>query len=106
MARSSKGSKGEKLSLNEREFLLASLAEGRRLDGRGLYDYRTLKISFPYQPGYCEVQLGQTRYHFSSILTHRFTMPPSFNRNLPSTRIPNVINLFQTIWQGVRSRAL
>jgi hypothetical protein len=64
MARSSKGSKGEKLSLNEREFLLASLAEGRRLDGRGLYDYRTLKISFPYQPGYCEVQLGQTRYHF------------------------------------------
>lgn len=63
MARSSKGSKGEKLSLNEREFLLASLAEGRRLDGRGLYDYRTLKISFPYQPGYCEVQLGQTRVY-------------------------------------------
>jgi exosome complex component RRP45 len=60
MARSNKG---EKVSLNERDFLVASLAEGRRLDGRGLYDYRTLKISFPYQPGYCEVQLGHTRVY-------------------------------------------
>lgn len=33
------------------------------MDGRGLYDYRTLKISFPHEPGFCEVQLGHTRVY-------------------------------------------
>lgn len=50
------------MSTNEREFVAGVLAEGRRLDGRGFYDYRTLKLTFPHhQPGHCQVQLGQTR---------------------------------------------
>ncbi len=53
--------KADRLSSNEKDFLLSCLNEGKRLDGRGLYDYRALKISFPFQPGFCEVQLGQTR---------------------------------------------
>ncbi|EDO40802.1 predicted protein, partial [Nematostella vectensis] len=32
-----------------------------RLDGRGIYDYRKLRIAFSVERGHCEVQLGKTR---------------------------------------------
>lgn len=50
------------LSLNDREFLLSCLREGKRIDGRGIYDFRAMKISFLGQDtGHVEVQFGQTR---------------------------------------------
>ncbi|KAI9506939.1 3'-5'-exoribonuclease [Coemansia spiralis] len=45
----------------EREFLLEALEKGIRVDGRGIYDYRTLKITCSPTYGLVEVQLGQTR---------------------------------------------
>lgn len=51
------------LSVNERNFILESLKEKQRIDGRNLYDFRTLKISFPtLDRGLVEIQLGATRY--------------------------------------------
>ena len=33
----------------------------QRLDGRGLYDYRLVEITFKEESGYVEVKLGNTR---------------------------------------------
>ncbi|KAK7479210.1 hypothetical protein BaRGS_00029554, partial [Batillaria attramentaria] len=49
------------LSNCEREFLLAIIGEGKRLDGRQPYDYRHVKISFGASHGCCQVEIGQTR---------------------------------------------
>eukprot|EP01090_Pellita_catalonica_P017188 TRINITY_DN5128_c0_g1_i1.p1 TRINITY_DN5128_c0_g1~~TRINITY_DN5128_c0_g1_i1.p1 ORF type:complete len:441 (+),score=85.97 TRINITY_DN5128_c0_g1_i1:76-1398(+) len=49
------------VSINETAFLKAALAQGLRTDGRGIYDYRILKISFGNVSGHCEVLLGHTR---------------------------------------------
>lgn len=49
------------LSNVERDFLLAAIEKGKRLDGRQTYDYRNIKITFGVSRGSCEVQLGQTR---------------------------------------------
>ncbi|XP_072040118.1 exosome complex component RRP45-like isoform X2 [Amphiura filiformis] len=49
------------LSNVERDFLLAAIEKGKRLDGRQTYDYRNIKITFGAERGCCEVQLGQTR---------------------------------------------
>ncbi|KAF9423482.1 Exosome complex component RRP45 [Podila epigama] len=48
-------------STNEREFVLAALKEGTRIDGRKAYDFRTLRLSFGAEYGAVEVQLGNTR---------------------------------------------
>lgn len=48
-------------STNEREFLLAALKEGARIDGRSFYDFRSLRLSFGADYGNVEVQLGNTR---------------------------------------------
>ncbi|KAJ2582920.1 3'-5'-exoribonuclease [Coemansia sp. RSA 1836] len=45
----------------ESAFLLEALKRGTRVDGRGIYDYRTLKIACGPTYGLAEVQLGQTR---------------------------------------------
>ncbi|KAJ2454260.1 3'-5'-exoribonuclease [Coemansia sp. RSA 2336] len=45
----------------EKSFVLESLQKGIRVDGRGIYDYRTLKIACGPDAGLVEVQLGQTR---------------------------------------------
>lgn len=53
------------------EFVRASLIEGRRLDGRGLRDYRALQINVAASSGgqvelaatgRAEVLMGKTRY--------------------------------------------
>jgi exosome complex component RRP45 len=49
------------LSISEKEFILEALRAGRRIDGRGIHDFRTIKIAFGEQRGQAEVQLGQTR---------------------------------------------
>ena len=48
-------------STNEREFLLAALKDGARIDGRKFYDFRTLRLTFGAEYGAVEVQLGNTR---------------------------------------------
>lgn len=45
----------------ERDFILRTIVEGKRLDGRHTYDYRGLKVSFGLARGSCQVQLGNTR---------------------------------------------
>lgn len=49
------------LSNCEKEFLLAVIAEKKRLDGRQPYDYRHIKISFGSSYGCCQAEIGQTR---------------------------------------------
>ncbi|KAI9274273.1 ribosomal protein S5 domain 2-type protein [Phascolomyces articulosus] len=53
--------KATKPSSNEREFVLAALKEKRRVDGRGIYDVRSVQITFGADYGQVEIQLGRTR---------------------------------------------
>jgi len=53
--------KQEQFTNNEKSFILDSLLENLRLDGRKLYDFRSLRILFGEQTGHAEVQLGNTR---------------------------------------------
>lgn len=54
--------KGLNLSNNEEEFLLASLEQGIREDGREMSEFRDVDIRLgQHQPGYVDVQLGRTR---------------------------------------------
>lgn len=48
-------------SLNEKAFLLEALKQGRRVDGREVYDMRSVEITLGTDYGYVEVQLGRTR---------------------------------------------
>lgn len=48
-------------STAENETVLKSIAEGKRLDGRGIYDYRRIKLKTGPDYGQAEVQLGKTR---------------------------------------------
>ncbi|RUS22500.1 hypothetical protein BC937DRAFT_88713 [Endogone sp. FLAS-F59071] len=48
-------------SNNEKAFVLQALRERLRVDGRGLYDFRALIITFGSEYGHAEVQLGRTR---------------------------------------------
>uniref|UniRef100_A0A2D4NSB9 Exoribonuclease phosphorolytic domain-containing protein n=1 Tax=Micrurus surinamensis TaxID=129470 RepID=A0A2D4NSB9_MICSU len=49
------------LSNCEKRFLLRTIEERKRLDGRQCYDYRNLRISFGVDYGCCIVELGKTR---------------------------------------------
>lgn len=49
------------MSTLEREFLLSSLSESKRLDGRSLTDRRDLKLRFGSQWGTAHVTLGETQ---------------------------------------------
>jgi len=49
------------VSTCEANFLLEALWEGKRVDGRGWMDTRTLDISFGADWGSCQVTLGKTR---------------------------------------------
>ncbi|KAF4524684.1 hypothetical protein B566_EDAN009528, partial [Ephemera danica] len=52
----------EKLVSNcEREFIIKSISEDRRLDGRKLTEYRPLEIQFGAEYGCCQVSMGDTR---------------------------------------------
>jgi exosome complex component RRP45 len=53
--------KDDLVSSNEREFILAAIEKGLRIDGRRPYDFRTLKITFGEEAGTVFVQLGRTR---------------------------------------------
>eukprot|EP00038_Savillea_parva_P010531 m.190969 g.190969 ORF g.190969 m.190969 type:complete len:370 (+) comp18193_c0_seq1:195-1304(+) len=49
------------LSRNEQTFLAESLSQGTRLDGRGSYDYRDVRVAFGVARGHVEVGIGLTR---------------------------------------------
>lgn len=48
-------------SINEAEFVHASLRKGIRLDGRSMYDMRKVQLRFSDQLGWVECRLGKTR---------------------------------------------
>lgn len=50
------------LSVNEREFIRRALSEQQRLDGRGLEDYREIRLTFGQEHGVAHVSIGKTRY--------------------------------------------
>lgn len=49
------------LSNTERQSVIASLAAGVRLDGRGLLENREVSVQFGQSYGSCTVSLGETR---------------------------------------------
>lgn len=49
------------LSSCERSIVVNAVKEGRRLDGRGFFDYRLVEIAFKDDSDYVEVTLGNTR---------------------------------------------
>lgn len=51
----------ELVSLSERKFILEAIGNEQRIDGRGLYDVRSLRIAFGSTWGRVQVQLGSTR---------------------------------------------
>lgn len=61
------GQNDDLISLSERTFVISSIADSTRIDGRGLYDVRTLRISFGSTWGRVQVQLGATKYVFASL---------------------------------------
>jgi exosome complex component RRP45 len=57
----SKHSKKDDISLNEKNFMLKAMDEGLRADGRGLYDFRNLTVSFGENHGQVMIELGRTK---------------------------------------------
>lgn len=49
-------------SLPERDFTFDALAQGLRVDGRGLLDGREIEVTFGEELGSVECSMGQTRY--------------------------------------------
>lgn len=47
-------------SVNQKEFLLAALAEGKRLDGRLPLEMRKIELEFGEEMGWCTCHLGKT----------------------------------------------
>ena len=44
----------------QRDFVLAALKEGKRLDGRALFEMRNISLEFGDDLGCCECRLGKT----------------------------------------------
>ncbi|KAI8060166.1 ribosomal protein S5 domain 2-type protein [Gongronella butleri] len=60
-------------STNESEFLLEALRNQQRVDGRGIYDMRSIDIAFGADYGHVKVQLGRTR--ITAIVTAEVVRP-------------------------------
>ena len=45
----------------EKSFVLSTISERNRIDGRGPFDYRNIRIGFGVDRGCCEVSIGNTR---------------------------------------------
>ncbi|KAJ1666578.1 3'-5'-exoribonuclease [Coemansia sp. RSA 1813] len=81
----------------EKAFILEALGKDIRVDGRGPYDYRTLKITCGPTYGMVEVQLGQTRVlaRVSCEVTRPFADRPTegfvqFNAELSNLAAPGI----------------
>lgn len=48
-------------SINESTFLLEALKQGKRVDGREIYDMRSTEITLGSDYGFAEVRLGKTK---------------------------------------------
>eukprot|EP01127_Copromyxa_protea_P018322 TRINITY_DN573_c0_g1_i1.p1 TRINITY_DN573_c0_g1~~TRINITY_DN573_c0_g1_i1.p1 ORF type:complete len:459 (+),score=113.42 TRINITY_DN573_c0_g1_i1:3-1379(+) len=67
-------SRGDPVSSNELKFISSAICESQlRMDGRGVYDFRTLKITFGSEYGQVQVQLGTTRVYV--VTTCEVTAP-------------------------------
>ena len=52
----------------QKEFVLAALGEGKRLDGRGLLQHRELEFTFGDELGWVECRLGKTKYVANQLM--------------------------------------
>ena len=62
----------------EKQFLLEGLWEGKRMDGRGMFEERNLEIVFGKDYGSCQVSLGKTKVQANvstSVTEPRVTRP-------------------------------
>lgn len=66
-------SKEAPLSVVEREFILEALRQDTRLDGRGVDQFRSLKISFGDEYGHVKLELGKTRYAHRNLRSISFS---------------------------------
>lgn len=76
-------------SVNETTFLLEALKQGRRVDGREVYDMRSVEISIGSDYGYVEVQLGRTRVaaNVSAEIVRPYADKPTEGQLLLNTEI-------------------
>eukprot|EP01126_Amoeba_proteus_P034584 TRINITY_DN3451_c0_g1_i6.p1 TRINITY_DN3451_c0_g1~~TRINITY_DN3451_c0_g1_i6.p1 ORF type:complete len:418 (+),score=104.94 TRINITY_DN3451_c0_g1_i6:61-1314(+) len=59
--------RGEALSVNETQFISKAVCEEKlRLDGRGLYDLRSLRLTFGTEFGQVQVQIGATKVYVTT----------------------------------------
>jgi len=70
------------LSRNEREFVRDALLAGARVDGRGMFDYRKVAVSFGLARGHVEVAVGGTKVLAQTSCEVRRCLPFSC-RELP-----------------------
>ncbi len=57
-----RGGRELSLSSNEQLFIIQSLKQNLRVDGRSPLDYRNIEVKFGHTSGSVELSLGQTRY--------------------------------------------
>ncbi|CEG68377.1 hypothetical protein CU097_014231 [Rhizopus azygosporus] len=76
-------------SINESTFLLEALKQGRRVDGREVYDMRSIEITLGNDYGYAEVRLGKTKVaaHVTAEVVRPYTDRPSEGVLLFNTEI-------------------
>ncbi|KAI8387272.1 ribosomal protein S5 domain 2-type protein [Blakeslea trispora] len=86
-------------SVNETAFLLEALRQGRRVDGREIYDMRSIEITLGSDYGYVEVQLGRTRVaaSVSAEVIRPFPDKPTEGQLVFNTEIsPMAAPIFET----------
>jgi exosome complex component RRP45 len=76
-------------SINENAFLLEALKQGKRVDGREVYDMRSIEITLGNDYGYAEVRLGKTKVaaHVTAEVVRPYTDRPSEGVLLFNTEI-------------------
>eukprot|EP01134_Creolimax_fragrantissima_P001969 CFRG1969T1 len=65
------------VSTAEKQFILDNIKRSKRLDGRGVYDYRKIKLTYGTEYGHVEVQLGRSRAMCQVTAT---AVPPNEDR--------------------------
>jgi exosome complex component RRP45 len=92
------------ISINERIFLLDSLqSSGLRLDGRTVYDPRSLSIQFGVEPGSAMISLGGTRIYVSisaSLVSPHIDRPAEGFLNFHLNFSPMASPYFDSIYSG------
>jgi len=85
------------LSLNERDFIRQCINSKQRIDGRAIYDFRSVRIRFGIEPGSVQVQVGKSRVYVvvSGEIVQPFPERPTegfflFNTDFSSMASPSL----------------